>query len=540
MFVWNERQRTEAQDLHDFPGDRVVIVGAPRFDSFFELGPQLTREAFHQPLGLDPSRPTLMYVCSSQFVSEGELPFVRTWIAAIRNSPFERLRGANIIVRPHPDIALLDQPDVAEEVRWPAMAAAKGQVVKPFGDDGAIVLRTSNRALQAFYECIANSAAVVGLNTSAELEAAIVGRPVYTVLADDADADGQSSTLHFHYLLEAHGGFVRVGKGLNDHLEQLDAEIRTPTDASVLRRFVGEFLRPHGIDRPVGPILAEAIERTFDGSPASAEAAEGLAQGLVQGLAPGPVPNLTPNQAPNLTPVSVTSQKYGYSLQIHAPRAGHRQGLDRGTVLWMRESIGIGDVVYDVHAGNGLYSMLAARYHGAVVVAIEPGYSAFTQLCDNLRLNGCDGNVMPLQAAVADFEGIGELKYPTGLAGQQRHTIRPRSWRVKRSAGDEGTFKQPVYALTLDSLVERCDLPNPNHLRLGNPPSALQVLAGAHRVLGLDSLKTIFFTLPDAEGRDAIARLAPLYWVVGRHTPISSGRAHVVLVKSSAPVTAGP
>src|SRR5947207_455751 len=76
MFVWNEQQRREAELLHDFPRDRIVVVGAPRFDEFFTLQPAMSREAFPAPLGLDASAPTLLYVCSSRFVSESELTSV--------------------------------------------------------------------------------------------------------------------------------------------------------------------------------------------------------------------------------------------------------------------------------------------------------------------------------------------------------------------------------------------------------------------------------------------------------------------------------
>ena len=135
---------------------------------------------------------------------------------------------------------------------------------RPFQDPAAIVLRTSDRAMQGLFECIAHSAAVVGLNTSAELEAAIVGKPVYTVLAGAA-ADGQHTTLHFHYLLEASGGFVRIAHGLDEHVAQLDRELASPSPADDIRRFVGEFLRPRGVEHPVSPLLAEAVERTFAG-----------------------------------------------------------------------------------------------------------------------------------------------------------------------------------------------------------------------------------------------------------------------------------
>jgi hypothetical protein len=144
------------------------------------------------------------------------------------------------------------------------MRGVQGFVARPFGDARAVVLRTSDRAMQGLYECIGHSAAVIGLNTSAELEAAILGKPVYTVLAEDADADGQRSTLHFHYLLEQEGGFVRVASTLAEHVAQIERELATPSDAETIRRFVGQFLRPLGAERPVSPLLAEAIERTFD------------------------------------------------------------------------------------------------------------------------------------------------------------------------------------------------------------------------------------------------------------------------------------
>jgi hypothetical protein len=67
MFVWNERQRIEAEQLHGFPSSCVVVVGAPRF----ELGSALVSgidpapirsliERFLRPHGIDrPVSPIL-------------------------------------------------------------------------------------------------------------------------------------------------------------------------------------------------------------------------------------------------------------------------------------------------------------------------------------------------------------------------------------------------------------------------------------------------------------------------------------------------
>ena len=98
----------------------------------------------------------------------------------------------------------------AKTIVWPGMPQAMAWVHRPFDDQRAVVVRTTYSTPQAFYECLHHADAVVALNTSAELEAGIAGRPVLTVLATGAAADGQAHTLHFDYLLREHGGFVQI------------------------------------------------------------------------------------------------------------------------------------------------------------------------------------------------------------------------------------------------------------------------------------------------------------------------------------------
>ena len=537
MFVWNERQRAEAAALHGFPEDRVVVVGAPRFDSFFSLRQLMTAEQFLEPLGLDPSAPTLLYVCSSPFVSAGELAFVHKWLGALRASP-GKARTANVIVRPHPDIALLG-PDVpVEQFRWPAAKGMQGLVSRPFDDARAVVMRTSDRAMQGLHECILHSAAVVGLNTSAELEAAIVGRPVYTVLAGD-DADGQSSTLHFHYLLEREGGFVRPANGLDAHVSQLDAELASPSDPAAIRRFVGDFLRPHGIDRPVSPLLAEELERTFAGTAATAaKALQANTAGPASAENPDPHDYEEPDVDEDVVAavrarpsVAVQFGKNGHGIQMVVPEGGEPYRLDKSVVRWIVDRVGIGDVVYDLAAGAGLYTVIAARHRGATVVAFEPGYAAYKDLCDNLLLNGCDGAVAPLPVALADFEGFGRLKFPLGHPGQSRHAVHAEPWKPRRPAGEGRPLVQPVCATSLDRAVERYELPPANHLRIGNLASVRAVIDGAAATLALGSLRTVFVTMLDADREWATGRLVGQGFSEAMSKPLRRGRTHAIFAR---------
>jgi hypothetical protein len=270
MFVWNDRQRQEAADLHGYPMERTIATGAPRFDDFFGFSRVTDRTSFHAPLGLDPAQRSLMYLASSKFVvTDSELPFIREWVREIRQSRDETLRNCNIIIRPHPDVKEWDGDDRVEMVRW-AGIEGKGHVTRPIDDRRVIVLRTHYRRAQAFYDALYHCAAVIGLNTSAAIEAAIVGRPVYTLLAGAQAANGQDTTLHFHYLLRQNGGCVSLSQGFDEHLRQLAAALAEPDQGPHLRAFARSFVRPAGLEIPASRVLASAIEREFEslGQPA--------------------------------------------------------------------------------------------------------------------------------------------------------------------------------------------------------------------------------------------------------------------------------
>jgi hypothetical protein len=238
VLVWNERQRTEAFEMHGVPAERVVVTGAPRFDDFFAMTPR-SRHDFCAAHGLDPAEPIVTYLCSSEFVAGHEVAFVQRWADEVRRD--ESLASCNILIRPHP----------REQKQWKTFA--------PAGPRIAVSFPRAINADRTLFDTLSHSAAVVGLNTSAQLEAGIVGRPVLTILASEFTG-GQGGTLHFHYLLKEHGGFVDVAADFAAHRRQLAAAVSGRYDPEVIRTFIRQFLRPHGLDRAATPIMVDAIE----------------------------------------------------------------------------------------------------------------------------------------------------------------------------------------------------------------------------------------------------------------------------------------
>jgi FkbM family methyltransferase len=503
MFVWNERQRHEAVELHDFPADRVVVAGAPRFDDFFALEPRVPRDAFFAPLGLDPERPTLLYLCSSRFIAARELAFIGSWLSALRAAgpPLDR---CNVIVRPHPDVLLVDGGPDPEAVTWPGMRQATGWVQRPFDDAAAVVLRTTYGTPQAFYECLHHARAVVALNTSAELEAGIAGRPVYTVLSTDAAADGQANTIHFNYLLREHGGFVHYAPDLASHVGQLAAAVDAPADTASIRTFIGAFLRPLG-DMPVAPALAAMLIERAAAPPWASRAAASGREGAARAL----------DRAPVDDDVTIVGRSSGAlesrptvplgspdsAVRLYATPATERS-TRRGAVTvppaldaWLSADVAPGEVLYDIGAGVGAATLSAAMRRNAVVVAFEPGFAAFHELCDNVILNGCAGRVIPLPVALGARAGLRSLAYPHD-AGSHQHALRGREWRPGRDVPGE-RYTQPVCAETLDEVVSRHRLPPPHALRIAVRSGAADVLQGAVDLLATHRPRSILVVLKD-------------------------------------------
>jgi FkbM family methyltransferase len=509
MFVWNERQRREATELHDFPAERVLVAGAPRFDGFFALQTVVPRRDFFAPLALDPAAPTVLYVCSSRFIAERELPFIEQWLAALRRSPGTALRGCNVIVRPHPDVRLVDGGPSPEAVTWPAMPQATGWIQRPFADRQALVLRTTYGTPQAFYECLHHSAAVVGLNTSAELEAGIAGRPVFTLLSHEAGADGQSNTLHFNYLLREHGGFVVCAADVDAHVAQLADALTAPPDHARIQAFIDTFLRPRG-PQPVAPLLsrmlveqAASIIRPESPSAAPPQRLTALDEQLGADDDVG-----VPEEARKKVVLGYPGST-ARVLTTPETRPTRRKGvlvLDAPTVAWLDEQVHPGDVVYDIGAGVGAYALVVALHRGGVCVAFEPGFASFKRLCDNLLLNGCYRSIVPIPVALGDRTGLLELEYP-GEAGGHGNSLRARDWRIRRDA-IEAHYTQPVCAERLEDVVARHRLPKPAVMRIAVRRGAAAVMRGAGAVLRDGDVRSILVTTKDSDDAETVAREA--------------------------------
>ncbi|HEV2560411.1 MAG TPA: hypothetical protein VGU45_17455 [Microvirga sp.] len=265
--VWNEIQVAEAQHFHSIAPSRVRAVGAATYDQWFNPPPvDEGRTSFLEGLGLDATKPTVLYLASAifGFREPPEPTFFRDWLVALRTSDVPSLKEVNVIVRPHPRRGA---EWAAEAPQLAALSPEHFAVFPEVSENPADAFTASNYMKSLLY-----ADAVVGINTSAMIEAALLGKPVLTIL-DPRYRDSQSGTFHFDYLTKrvTKNGIVRVSSGIQEHIAALSRALSESSEERTSERaFAIEFVRPHEPDRPAASVFANYIEALCSTRPAPA------------------------------------------------------------------------------------------------------------------------------------------------------------------------------------------------------------------------------------------------------------------------------
>ncbi len=245
VLVWNKELAEEAMFVHDIPRENLQISGAPVFDYFFDLKPKLEKVSFQLSVGLPADAQYLLYLGSGVSIVANETENVIKIVAALQSNP--KLRNIYLLVRPHPYNAEAWKDFHADHIHvWP------GELVMPITDAARL----------EFFHALYFSEAVVGVNTSAMLESAILDKPCVTILS----THGQSQLKeigHFHHLLE--GDFLYAADNFEEAIGQVQIILEGGDTKSENRKnFVGEFIRPFGMDLRVGSHIVHLLEKVIE------------------------------------------------------------------------------------------------------------------------------------------------------------------------------------------------------------------------------------------------------------------------------------
>jgi hypothetical protein len=252
--VWNSHMAKEAVSLHDVARERIWITGSPVFDPWFERRPSQNRIAFCRKVGLDPARPILVYVCSSESIAgPDEHAIIVQWMSAIGRATDENTRTANILVRPHPMNLERWRERLFAEEAGRQIGHLERAIVWPIAPKHP----TTEEGRAEFYDTLYYADAIVGLNTSAMIESAILRKPVLTFRGHLAESS-QTGNQHFKYLTGS--GLVIEASDLDSHIDQLASVLANPEPQAIrCDAFVADFVRPLGTTVGASATLARHL-----------------------------------------------------------------------------------------------------------------------------------------------------------------------------------------------------------------------------------------------------------------------------------------
>jgi FkbM family methyltransferase len=168
------------------------------------------------------------------------------------------------------------------------------------------------------------------------------------------------------------------------------------------------------------------------------------------------------------------------------------------TLEWIA-GFGAGEVLIDVGANVGMYTVWAAMTRDVRVFAFEPESQNYALLNRNLILNGLGGRVKAYCLALSDTAGFSELHLAVLDAGGSCHQLGEKVDFNHRPA--QPKFSQGCLSARLDDLVRDGVVPAPQHIKIDVDGFEPKVIAGAAQVLRAPGTRSLLIevnqNLPD-------------------------------------------
>lgn len=179
------------------------------------------------------------------------------------------------------------------------------------------------------------------------------------------------------------------------------------------------------------------------------------------------------------------------------------------------------EVLVDVGANVGMYTVWAAKTRGVRVYAFEPEAQNYALLNRNVVLNDLGERVRAYCLALSDVEGFSELHLSDLKAGGSCHSLGERvdfAHRPMRPA-----YSQGCISARLDDLVSRGVVPEPHHVKIDVDGFEPKVIAGAAAVLRGKRLKSLLVEI-NQNLPDHMELVAHLHACGYRHDPAQVAR----------------
>jgi FkbM family methyltransferase len=232
---------------------------------------------------------------------------------------------------------------------------------------------------------------------------------------------------------------------------------------------------------------------------------------------PIPLPQLTVEQYEQINPVATIA--YGDTkLQYAVPnsttlwRVKSLLTKEPCTIEWLN-AIAADEVLLDVGANVGMYTIFAAVVRGARVYAFEPESQNYALLCRNIVMNNLAKRVTAWPCALSDENKFDRIYLSQFTIGGSCHAFGDnRDFQLNRV---DFPFIQGSIATTIDKLIADYVMPAPNHIKIDVDGFEHKVIAGGASILKNPALKSLIIEINPAlpEHQGMIAQLKQVGFV---------------------------
>ncbi len=205
-----------------------------------------------------------------------------------------------------------------------------------------------------------------------------------------------------------------------------------------------------------------------------------------QAAAPAVSPQLSLEDYERLQPAAKVRAPNGVEVVYHTPNRMTRWRVETlmskepDTIDWIA-GFAPGDVLVDIGANVGMYTIWAAKTRAARVFAFEPESQNYALLNRNIQANRLSDLVVAYACALSDETRFGELHLSDATVGGSCHSFEDAvDFHLKPAAFP---FKQGSFSTTLDRVIADGVVPVPHHIKLDVDGLEHKVLAGAAATL---------------------------------------------------------